>query len=137
MFSATSALRSILLGGAIAALGALVVVVFAAAFAAGATWSPVTQTGGPGFAFVIGPALAGWCWIAGWVKGRGLAAVGAAIGLGTLAALAAGLVGLVLARAWPSHPAVLESLFSTVGVALVVSTIASVSVRLVNEPNQE
>lgn len=137
MRASSSAVRSFLLGGAVAAVGSLVLVVFARSFEAGATWSPVTQTGGPGFVFVIGPALVGWFLIAAWVRRRGIAAVGEALGLGALAALAASAVGLVLSRAWPAHPAVLESLFSTVGVALVVSTIASVSVRLVNEPNPE
>ncbi len=129
--------RSFLLGGAVAALGAVVLFTCAGAFEAGATWSPVNQTGGPGFVFVIGPALAGWFWVGGWVRRHELAAVGEATLLGGLAALAAGVVGLVVARAWPAHPAVLESLFSTIGVALVVSTIASVSVRLVSEPNPE
>ena len=137
MISLRAPIRCVLLGGALGALGALVVIGFAGAFEAGATWSPVTQAGGPGFVFVIGPALAGWFWIAPWVQRQGVAAIGDALGLGILAAVAAGLVGLVLARAWPTHPAVLESLFSTIGVALVVSAIASVSVRLVTEPNQE
>ncbi len=137
MLRSTPALGSFLLGGVLAGLGALVLVLFARGFEAGATWSPVTQTGGPGFVFVIGPALAGWFWIAGWVKRGGIAAVAEALGLSVLAALAAGAVGLVLSRTWPAHPVVLESLFSTIGVALVVSTIASVSVRLVNEPNLE
>ena len=132
-----SPVRSFLLGGAVSALGALVLLVCARSFAAGATWSPVHQTGGPGFVFVIGPAVAGWFWVGSWVKRDGLGAVAEATFLGSVAALAAGLVGLVLARAWPAHPAVLESLFSTIGVALVVSAIASVSVRLASEPNPE
>lgn len=132
-----SAAKPLLLGIALGVLGALVLVMFAGAFEHGATWSPVNQHGGPGAVFVVGPALAGWFWVAAWVERRGLAALGEALARSALAALAAGAVGLVLAQRWPAHPAVLESLFSTIGVALVVSSIASVSVRLATEPNLE
>ena len=133
----TASARSLCLGGAVAALAALVLWLFAGAFEVGATWSPVTQTGGPGFLFVVGPALIGWFWLAGWVRRSGLAAIGEALVLSVVAAIAVGAGALVLATSWPTHPAVLESLYSAVGVALVVSTISSVSVRLVGEPHLE
>ncbi|MFN0246411.1 MAG: hypothetical protein ACKV2T_05860 [Kofleriaceae bacterium] len=137
MLSVGLAIRSFSVGAAVAAVGALVLVAFARSFEDGATWSPVTQHGGPGFLFVVGPACVGWFWIASWVKRRGPGAFGVALCLSALAALAASAVGMVLSRIWPEHPRVLESLFSTIGVALIVSTIASVSVALVTEPNPE
>ncbi|MFN0245523.1 MAG: hypothetical protein ACKV2T_01360 [Kofleriaceae bacterium] len=131
------AIRSFFLGGVVAGVGVLVLVAFAQPFEDGATWSPVTQHGGPGFLFVIGPACVGWFWIASWVQRCGAGALGVGLCLSALAALAARAVGMVLSRLWPEHPRVLESLFSTIGVALIVSTIASISVALVTEPNPE
>lgn len=128
------ALRSVLLGGALALLGALVLAVFADRFHVGATWSPMHPRGGPGFLFIIGPALAGWFWIAAWVKRP--AAIAEALALGALAAVPVGLVAVVLDSAWATAPRVLESLFSTIAVALVVSAVASTAVRLVPEPAQ-
>ncbi len=128
------AVRPLLLGVGMALMGALVLFVFADRFRVGATWSPMHPRGGPGFLFVVGPALAGWFWIASWVRRPGLAAVAEALALGVLAAITVGLVAVVLGTVWSAAPRVLESLFSTIAVALVVSAIASIATRLVPEP---
>jgi hypothetical protein len=121
----------------LAAGGALVLVLFAKAFLDGATWSPVTQRGGPGFMFVLVPATVGWFWAASLVDARGFAAVWHALGVSSVASIAVAGGGVALATLWAAAPIVLESLFSTMAVALMVGTVASVSVRLVTEPNQE
>ncbi len=128
------AVRSLLLGTGLALAGAMVLVLFADRFRVGATWSPMSPRGGPGVLFILGPALAGWFWVAGWVK-RPTAIIEAVV-LGALAAVPVGLVAVVLDSAWATAPHVLESLFSTIAVALVVSAVASTAVRLVPEPAQ-
>lgn len=130
-------IRSLLMGGLVAALGTLILFAFKDAFYNGATWSPVTQRGGPGFVFVIGPALIGWFWIASLVKPVEQSAVWRALGMSALPAAVVVLFGFYLGRIWPNAPMVLESLFSTMAVALMVGTLASVSVRLALEPNRE
>lgn len=110
---------------------------FAGAFLDGATWSPVTQRGGPGFLFVVGPALTGWFGVAPRVRSPGMSGLGEALCLSVLAAVPLGIAVVTLDKVWAGAPPVLESLFSTAAVALVVSTIAAVCVRLSSEPDQD
>jgi hypothetical protein len=128
-------IRSFLIGSTLAVIGALVVVLFAHSFRDGATWSPVTQRGGPGFMFVLGPAGVGWFWASSWVDRSGFAAVWQALGISTIASVAVVAGGLLLTNLWSAAPIVIESLFSTIAVALMVGTVAAVSVRLASEPN--
>ncbi len=130
-------IRSLLLGAMMTLGGALLVIVFAESFRSGATWSPVTQRGGPGFLFVILPALAGWFWLADMVTHRGLSALWQALSISIVPAIVAVLGGIALAQKWATAPAVVGSLFSTIAVALIVGTLASVSVRLAQDPIQE
>jgi hypothetical protein len=137
MYQLPLPIRSLLIGSMLAAGGTLLILLFAHSFHDGATWSPVTQRGGPGFMFVLGPAAVGWFWASSWVNARGFAALWQALGICTIASIAVVAGGLVLTNLWAAAPTVLESLFSTIAVALMVGTVAAVSVRLASEPNQE
>lgn len=130
-------LRSIAAGVALGVGGVLVLVLFRRAFLDGATWSPVTQRGGPGFVFVIGPALAGWFGVASWVRSITMSSLAEAAGLSALAAAPIGVAGVALNYLWAGAPPVLESLFSTAMIALVVSAVVAVCIRLSSEPQQE
>lgn len=129
--------RPLVLGSSVAVVAMAAVFVFADAFHDGATWSPVHQNGGPGFVFVVGPALAGWFGIASWVRRNGSSAIFQVLWFAALAAVPVAAVGIGLGLAWPDAPAVLESLFSTTGVALIVSAVAAVSVRIASESIEE
>ncbi len=137
MVSAPAATRSIGTGLALGLGGIAALVLFAGAFLEGATWSPATQRGGPGFLFVVGPALAGWFGVASWVRSTDISSLAEAFGLSALAAAPICIAGVTLHQVWTGAPPVLESLFSTAAVALVVSAIAAVCVRLSLEPDQE
>jgi hypothetical protein len=130
-------IQSLLVGAMLAGVGAVLLLLFADAFRDGATWSPVTQRGGPGFMFVVGPALVGWFWAASLVKAHGSTATLHALGISLMASIGVAVGGVALGRSWSAAPVVLESLFSTIAVALMVGTVASVSVRLTSQPHRE